>query len=76
MKYKIFAGYYEQFVTDKDLDLAFVAEFDTIDDVEEYMNECDYTMLIDKDLFDEFCVYFGWDESREDEYVFYAEDYL
>lgn len=76
MKYKIFAGYYEQFVTDKDLDLVFVAEFDTIDDVEEYMNECDYTMLIDKDLFDEFCVYFGWDESREDEFVFDAEDYL
>lgn len=76
MKYKIFAGYYEQFVTDKDLDLVFVAEFDTIDDVEEYMNECDYTMLIDKDLFDEFCVYFGWDESREDEFVFDAGDYL
>lgn len=78
MKYKVFAGYYEQFVTDKDLKEPFVlvAEFDTIAKVDEYMFECDDTVHIDRDLFDEFCVYFGWDESREDEFVFDAEDYL
>lgn len=78
MKYKIFAGYYEQFVTDKDLKdpLVLVAEFDTMEEVDEYMSECDDTVHIDRDLFDEFCVYFGWDESREDEFVFDAGNYL
>ena len=78
MKYKIFAGYYEHFVTDKDLKepLVLVAEFDTIAEVDEYMFECDDTVHIDRDLFDEFCVSFGWDESREDEFVFDAKDYL
>lgn len=52
MNIKVYAGYYELYVTDKEMPRPFVlvAEFDNVPDAEAYVEECDDYMLLDRDL--------------------------
>lgn len=59
-KYNVYAGYYELFVTDKELPLpcTLQATFDTSDEAWEYAEECEVSTHIDVDIY---CDMFGYD---------------
>lgn len=55
MKYKIYAGYYEIYVTESELNKPYMLqlETDSIDEVREYLDEIDDTILIEESIADE-----------------------
>lgn len=52
MNIKVYAGYYELYITDKEMPrpYALVAEFDNVPDAESYVEERDDWMWLDRDL--------------------------
>lgn len=54
-KYKIYAGYYELYITDKDLPLprVFQCSFNTVKEVWEYIDKADEWTAIDEDVYHE-----------------------
>lgn len=59
MKYKVYAGYYEIYVTESELDKPYVLqyEFDDPDEVLGYLAEIDDTILVEDSIADEVCNY-------------------
>jgi len=55
MKYKIYAGYYEIYVTETELDKPYVLqlETDSIDEVREYLDDIDDAVLTEESIADE-----------------------
>ena len=55
MKYKIYAGYYEIYVTESELNKPYVLqlETDSIDEVREYLDEIDDAVLTEESIADE-----------------------
>ena len=54
VNYKIYAGYYEIYVTDKNLEKPFTLQLETQDitEVNEYLNNIDDHILVDIDVYD------------------------
>lgn len=52
MNIKVYAGYYELYITDKEMPRPYVlvAEFDNVPDAESYVEETEDWMLLDRDL--------------------------
>lgn len=52
MKVKVYAGYYELYITDKEMPKTYVLleEFDTVPDAEYFVEEADDWMWLDRDL--------------------------
>lgn len=52
MEVKVYAGYYELYITDKEMPKPYVlvAEFDNVPDAEYYVEEVDDWMWLDRDL--------------------------
>lgn len=75
-KYKVYAGYYELFITDKTLThtLVLVEEFDTMEQAENYVEERGDWLWIDKDLVDD-CS-FSLEGDDYDNHIFNAENYI
>ena len=63
-KIKVYAGYYELYITDKDMSDQFVlvAEFDTVPEAENYVYDTDDWQWIDRDLLDESLFSFDGDD--------------
>lgn len=63
-KIKVYAGYYELYITDKDMSDQFVlvAEFDTVPEAENYVDETQDWLWIDRDLLDESLFSFDGDD--------------
>lgn len=63
-KIKVYAGYYELYITDKDMSDQFVlvAEFHTVPDAENYVYDTDDWQWIDRDLLDESLFSFDGDD--------------
>lgn len=61
---KVYAGYYELYITDKDMSDQFVlvAEFDTVPEAENYVYDTDDWQWIDRDLLDESLFSFDGDD--------------
>lgn len=55
MKYKIYAGYYEIYVTESELSEPYVLqlETDSIDEVREYLDDIDDAVLTEESIADE-----------------------
>lgn len=55
MKYKIYAGYYEIYVTESELDKPYMLQFETdsIDEVREYLDDIDDAVLTEESIADE-----------------------
>jgi len=55
MKYKIYAGYYEIYVTESELNKPYVLqlETDSVDEVREYLDEIDDAVLTEESIADE-----------------------
>ena len=55
MKYKIYAGYYEIYVTESELNKPYMLqlETDSVDEACEYLDEIDDTILIEESIADE-----------------------
>lgn len=55
MKYKIYAGYYEIYVTETELDKPYVLqlETDSIDEVREFLDDIDDAVLTEESIADE-----------------------
>lgn len=55
MKYKVYAGYYEIYVTESELNKPYILQFETddADEVLEYLDEIDDTVLVEKSIADE-----------------------
>ena len=55
MKYKIYAGYYEIYVTESELNKPYMLQFesDSIDDVREYLDDIDDAVLTEESIADE-----------------------
>ncbi len=71
-KIKVYAGYYELYITDKEMDCPFglVEEFDTVPEAENYVYDTDDWLWIDRDLIGEaLCAYDG------DDYEHHTFDY-
>lgn len=71
---KVYAGYYELYITDKDMSDQFVlvAEFDTVPDAENYVDETQDWLWIDRELLDESS--YSWDGDDYDEHTFDYEE--
>lgn len=73
-KIKVYAGYYELFISDKDMSYKYIliGEFDTVPEAESYVDETDDWFWIDRDLLDEssYC----WDGDDYDEHTFDYEE--
>lgn len=63
-KIKVYAGYYELYITDKDMSDQFVLveEFDTVPEAENYVDETLDWLWIDRDLLDESLFSFDGDD--------------
>lgn len=59
MKYKVYAGYYEIYVTESELDKPYELqyEFDDPDEVLGYLADMDDTILVEDSIADEVCNY-------------------
>ena len=59
MKYKVYAGYYEIYVTESDLDKPYMLQFesDDSDEVLGYLEDIDDTILVEDSIADEVCNY-------------------
>lgn len=66
MSIKVYAGYYELYITDKVMPRPYVlvAEFDNVPDAECYAEEWDDWMWLDRDLIPD-SMYF-WEEDSDD----------
>lgn len=63
-KIKVYAGYYELYITDKDMgySYALIGEFDTVPEAEDYVEETDDWFWIDRDLLNESSYSFDGDD--------------
>lgn len=55
MKYKVYAGYYEIYVTESELDKPYMLQFesDDADEVLDYLEDIDDTVLVEDSIADE-----------------------
>ena len=55
MKYKIYAGYYEIYVTESELNKPYMLQLETdnVNEVHEYLDEIDDTILVEESIADE-----------------------
>lgn len=76
MKVKVYAGYYELFVTDKEMPRPYVLleEFDNVPDAEYFVEEADDWMWLDRDLIPQstYC----WDNEDYDSHTFDMKEML
>lgn len=70
MNIKVYAGYYELYITDKEMPrpYALVAEFDNVPDAEGYVEETEDWMCLDRDLipYSSYC----WDNEDYETHTF------
>lgn len=59
MKYKVYAGYYEIYVTESELDKPYMFQFETDNEKEvfDYLEDVDDTILVEDSIADEICNY-------------------
>lgn len=69
---KVYAGYYELYITDKELKEPFilVEEFDTMAEAEDYVVNRGDWLMVDEDLVEES------EDIYPDEHIFNAKDYM
>lgn len=71
MRIKVYGGYYELYVTDKEMPepwFALMAEFDNVTDAEEYVIEREDWLWLDRDLTNESGYY--WDGDDYESHTF------
>lgn len=76
MNIKVYAGYYELYITDKEMPRPYVlvAEFDNVPDAEDYVVETEDYMLLDRDLMPDSQT--PWDSLYEgDDYKVYDKGF-